>query len=285
MSYFLLDHKNPHGNNFYEVRREPILAVVMHVTAGLQDQGYVGNDLSAEATAQYAASTDRKVSWHSASDSDSHFQLVPDKYVAFQCVGYNSVTIGHEISKRDVTWQGEPQRWVDDTITQAAHSLRRVADLGIPFRRATRAELDRERKKKVPKPVGFVTHAELDPERRSDPGGDFPWGRFLVLLGAADPAPAPTIPFPKSHNHKTPTIQKDGKADKNAVKDLQAHMNAWRHNRPPMSTHQVDGIFDEWTHVALTTFQKWYGLSPDGICKPVDWNKIHTITKGARLDS
>lgn len=287
MGYYLLDNKNPHGPHYYTARKEPLLAVVMHVTAGLQDQDYSGADLSAEKTARYAATTDRPVSWHSGSDADSHFQLLPDNYTAFQCQGYNSCTLGHEISKRDVTWGDEPKRWVEDTLLQAANSLRRVSAHGIPFVRATKADLDKARKAKNPKPVGFVTHAELDPKRRSDPGADFPWARFFDLLNEKGRPPASSkvepIPYPKSHNHAAPTIQADGKAPVAPVKDLQAHLNAWRKNRD-LSTHPVDGNFDQWTHIALTSFQKWYGLSPDGICGDTTWNKIHTITKGARLD-
>jgi N-acetylmuramoyl-L-alanine amidase len=45
---------------------------------------------------------------------------------------------------------------------------------------------------KYPNLVHVVSHAKLDPTRRSDPGADFPWVRFrqLVLDGSRDAVPA-----------------------------------------------------------------------------------------------
>lgn len=45
---------------------------------------------------------------------------------------------------------------------------------------------------KYPNLVHVVSHAKLDPARRSDPGADFPWVRFrqLVLDGSRDAVPA-----------------------------------------------------------------------------------------------
>lgn len=45
---------------------------------------------------------------------------------------------------------------------------------------------------KYPNLAHIVSHAKLDPTRRSDPGADFPWARFkeLVLAGGDDRLPA-----------------------------------------------------------------------------------------------
>lgn len=187
MTFYLQQHRNPHGPHYYEARKEPVLAIVMHVTAGLQGRPDRA-DTSAEQTAKYAASTERKVSWHSSSDTDSFFQLLPDSATAFHCQGYNSCTVGHEISKRDVSWTDESPKWVAETLDMAAACLRgRAAKLRVPVRRASRSELDaaREhfRRTGLARPVGFLAHGDLDPERRRDPGPDFPWTRFLALFG------------------------------------------------------------------------------------------------------
>lgn len=183
MTPYLLENPNPFGPHYYPKRRGKVLAIVMHVTAGLE--GIAGRtDLSAEKTARYAATTDRKVSWHSGSDTDSHLQLVPDSFTAFHCVGYNSVTVGHEISKRDTCWADESPEWVAASLKQAAASLApRAKDLGIPLRKASKAELDRAIRTNGA-PVGFVAHSDLDPKRRSDPGKDFPWSRLFDLIAA-----------------------------------------------------------------------------------------------------
>lgn len=192
MSAYLLDHPNPSGPNYYDTRRGSILAIVVHVTAGLQGLPR-GADRSAEDTARYAATTDRDVSWHSGSDRDSYLQLLPDSYTAWHCHGYNSRTIGHEISKRDVTWADEDPTWVTGTLEMAAACLApRARLLGIPLRHASKSELDRAIATNG-KPVGFIGHDVLDPTRRRDPGPDFPWRRFLELC---TPLPAPPIPSP-----------------------------------------------------------------------------------------
>lgn len=188
MGYYLLDHPNPNGDHFYRSRRKPVKACVIHITAMLQ--GVAGNDTSCERLARYAATTDRAVSWHSGSDADSSILLLPDSYTAFHVRGYNSSTIGHEINKVDISWSDEDPAWVTQTLTQAANCLRpRLKALGIPLRKATKAELDRAISSGTA-PVGLVSHSDLDPTRRRDPGADFPWSRFLTML---EGAPSPFI--------------------------------------------------------------------------------------------
>lgn len=200
MDYYLLKNPNPSGPNFYPTRRQPVLAIVVHITAGLQDLDLIGPDHSAEGVSRYAATTDRDVSWHRSSDSDSEIELLPTSYTAWHAVDYNSTTVGHEISKLDVSWADEPAEWVTRTLRMAAvgpagkTGLRAVAkQYGVPRRRASRAKLDAAidlyRRTGQVRPVGFVAHSDLDPTRRRDPGGDFPWLRFFGFM--ADPD-APT---------------------------------------------------------------------------------------------
>jgi hypothetical protein len=199
--YYLIDNPNPYGNHFYPTRRGSVLAIVVHITAGLEDLDAAA-DNSAEATARYAATTSRKVSWHSGSDTDSAFNLLPASYTAFQVVDYNSRTYGHEISKRNTDWRpgSVSELWVNRTLTQAAVHLGPIARaLGVPFRHASKAELDAAIRGGG-KPVGFVGHHQLDEDRRDDPGmvdkvGDtFPWARFLNLAAGN---PEDDMPYSK----------------------------------------------------------------------------------------
>lgn len=181
MSYRLLDDRNRHGDHFYTTRRNTLVAIVVHVTAGLED--LKGRDDSAEATARYAGTTEREVSWHSGSDADSCVHLLPPAFTAWHVTGYNSSTYGHEISKADTDWSKMPAGWVDRTLSQAARCLTPIAaDAGIPVRHITRGQLDRAIAAGDPSQGGFIGHDVLDPRRRGDPGEDFPWSRFLSLM-------------------------------------------------------------------------------------------------------
>ena len=182
---YLLAHPNPHGPHYYTSRRGRILAIVVHVTAGLEDLDAT-DDHSAERTARYAATTERRVSWHSGSDTDSAFDLLPDDYTAFHVRGYNSTTLGHEISKKHTDWHSVSRRFRDASLLQAARHLGpKAAKHGIPFRVASLVELDRAIANNGD-PVGFIGHHTLDPSRRTDPGlvgtrDTFPWHEFLEL--------------------------------------------------------------------------------------------------------
>lgn len=189
---YLVANPNPNGDHFYRSRRLPILAIVEHITAGLEDFDFVGPDHSAEKTARYAATTNRSVSWHQGTDTDGTITLLPDRYTAFHVRNYNSCTLGREISKRNTDWRTIPARARDATLGHAA-----VADADwcrrhhIPVRKASRRDLDAAidlyRRTGEGAPVGFIGHTELDPTRRSDPGmvrslDTFPWHSYLELV-------------------------------------------------------------------------------------------------------
>lgn len=222
MAEYLIEHPNPHARAWADRKRAagvtmpaghaswsypqridrgraaPILAIVVHCTAGAEDTDG-GPDPSAQDTAAYASRTERTVSWHSGSDSDDVVQLLPPAHVAFHVRGFNTHTYGHEISKRHMRWAPMPRAWVDSTLDVAARHLAPIATAGaIPVRTADRGDLlaaiDAWRRHGIAKPVGFIGHAALDPGRRSDPGEDFPWLRFLDRIrhhmeGTVDPSP------------------------------------------------------------------------------------------------
>lgn len=190
MGFYLLDNPNPNGSHFYSSSTGPKLAVVVHITAGLEDLDGV-DDHSAENTARYAASTDREVSWHGGSDTDTFLYLLPPTYTAWHASNYNSRTYGWEISKKHTDWNAMSADWVEQTLRQAAAGLRPVLrELGIPVRKATRAELDTAIRTGGA-PVGLISHAEVQPTDRTDPGwvsgrDTFPWARFFELLNGED---------------------------------------------------------------------------------------------------
>lgn len=225
--YYLLDHRQGRPT-WYTSRRKPLRVIVVHITAGLEDLD--GADSSAERTARYAATTDRAVSWHSGSDSDSFLHLLPASYTAFHCRDYNSFSFGHEISKATTRWTGMPQAWVDRTLANAAACLRPITEkYHIPYRRLTKAEVDAGA-------YGFAAHADLDPTRRSDPGADFPWSQFFALM---QPTPPPTAKAgPDVFIVKDPESNRQYLTDgliRRHIRTLDA-LNAWKAAGVPVIT-------------------------------------------------
>lgn len=213
MGFYLLDHPNPHGDNFYRSRRGKVLALVVHITAGLEDLDGV-NDQSAEATARYAATTDRSVSWHFGADSDSGVELLPTEWTAFHVRNYNSTTIGLEISKKATDWRPVSKTWIDRTLSSAAKLVGpALKKHGIPARWATKAELDLQiARGSAGQPVGLIGHAPLDPTRRTDPGlvgsiDTFPRATFLEKLAPHTPEASVMFdPFLFRFGPKSPAV-------------------------------------------------------------------------------
>lgn len=193
--YYLLDHPNPNGPHFYTSRLDPLDVIVLHVTAGLEDLDG-GIDISAEQTARYAATTDRKVSWHAGADSDSFLYLLPDEYTAWHCQGFNSESWGLEFSKATVDWSKMSSTWIQRTLENGALATHKVMKKNrVPKILRSKREIEQGAR-------GFAYHSTLDPTRRKDPGANFPIAQFFGLLDDLDTQPTPTPP-------PTPQVQED----------------------------------------------------------------------------
>lgn len=164
MSYDFRDNPN---KNFYPTRRGDIRMVVIHTAESLPD--WSGADGGAEAVSRYGATTSRQVSWHATVDSDSVLTNLPDEYTAFHAKGVNSVSLGVEVATQAAKWGHAPPHWTANTI-------RNLAGLVAGWCKKHRIPVRRIRD---PKLSGIIAHADVDPERRTDPGKDFPWELFL----------------------------------------------------------------------------------------------------------
>lgn len=133
--------------------------------------------------------------------------------------------------------------------------------------------------------TGHAHFSFADAQAGFDALGDWPVLPKPAPAPAPAPAPRPNPDpiLPGVHEHRTATIHRRDVGHPAEIRDLQGHLNAWRRNRQ-LSTHPVDGVWDDWLEIAFRTFQKTYGLTVDGICGQHGWAKVHQITKGVRAD-
>lgn len=197
MSIYLADHpprrtqyraqRRPWGDG--NRRQGPSGAIVVHTPENMTDLN--PPDHGAENVARFISSrTDAAGSYHSVSDSDSTVQLGEYAWEMFgEGTGGNRWALHLACACKAAQWPTLPAWWVQATIANAGAEARRMADwvkaqtgVVVPARRINAAQYRRGE-------PGFISHGDLDPGRRSDPGADFPWGPFLASFAgtASDP--------------------------------------------------------------------------------------------------
>ena len=184
----------PAGQHYTGRKNGPALGIVLHVTAGLQDTGMTGTDESMEGTIKWALGRRPEVSWHAGTDSDGVELCLPDWYTAWHAKGYNSRTIGIEISNLDARWDNKPKAWIDATLRNTARvAAAYCKKYGFPLTLSTKSQVDAAQA--AGRKFGFTYHSYTSPTTRRDPGATFPWARFIGMvreeMNVASPAPAP----------------------------------------------------------------------------------------------
>lgn len=261
------------AGKFYPTRKKPVLGIVLHITAGLQDLGLDGTDESAEGTIKWALSRDPEVSWHAGADTDGVELCIPDWYTAWHAKGVNSPTVGLEISKLNVDWtvgkNGVTQEWVDKTLRHAARYLAAIVKkYSLPLV----LELDNAKVQSAiaaNRRFGFTYHSVTSAGTRSDPGKNFPIAKLFSYIREelALPAPKPKpVPYP-GHQHANST------RDDSHVGIIQARLK-----RLGFYKGKVDNSFGPATEAAVKAFQKANRLKVDGWVGPGTWSALK-ITK------
>lgn len=179
MGVYLIDHP-PKSRQYRSPRRAtPSGLVVVHTAENTPDT--IPVDGGAENVASFIANRSDPGSYHVLADSDTWIQVVRWDDEAFgDATGSNPYAMHVSAATQAHRWDRMPDWWVEGTIQSivegtAAYArwLARTHGTVIPARRVTRAESENG-------VAGFISHAERDPARRTDPGAGFPWDRFLA---------------------------------------------------------------------------------------------------------
>jgi hypothetical protein len=247
----------------------PSGVIVVHTAENTPD--YVAFDGGAEAVARFIQGRGDPGSYHDICDSDSFIQLVTYSCEAFHVRTYNTNWHAYGVSAatRADVWPLAPKAWRDGCVNNMARAARNYAvwlytlrGVKIPALRLTVAQARAHR-------PGFISHAELDPARRTDPGAGFPWAQFLRAYAAmtAQPAPVPP-PVPPTGGIYVDVklrILRQG-ASGGDVKSLQALL------REKCGQGIVDdGQFGPATDRAVRNVQRFFRLADDGIVGARTW--------------
>lgn len=174
---YLIAHP-PRQRQFRERGTTPSGVIVIHTAENTPD--WVGPDTGAEGVASFIQGRSDFGSYHLLVDSDSTVRLIPFHLQAYgdgtgsnpHAIHISAATQAAKWSKASPEWRLATARNMGKAAARAAKWLKRTHGVTVPARRITRAQSDA----RVP---GFISHAERDPARRTDPGADFPWDVFL----------------------------------------------------------------------------------------------------------
>lgn len=177
---YLEDHP-PARSQFRRTRRAAVTgAIVVHTAENTAD--ITLPDGGAEAVARFISTrTDGPGSYHSVVDSDSVVDVGRYEWEMFhEGTGGNRWSLGLSFACRASQWSTLPDRWVRGAIRNGGLEAASMAawvnstvGVTVPARRISPTQY----RSGFP---GFISHGELDPGRRTDPGLDFPWDDFLT---------------------------------------------------------------------------------------------------------
>jgi hypothetical protein len=279
MTYTLVRHPNPYLKQYRSPRRMPLSGlIVVHSAENVPDLH--PPDTGAENVAAYISRRSTPGSYHTVVDSDSIVGVMPWEWEAWHDgTGTNPHSIGISGAFRAHQFDTLPEWWRTATVTNmalsaaaAAQWLQTTHGIVVPPRRISAAQARTGRQ------PGFVSHGELDPARRSDPGPHFPWVQFLAAfayfmgLSGSVPPPQPKPPpnpelQPVTFTAQSVILRPSYRGGQ--VAQLQKILRDWCDQ--PL---HVDGVFGPGTERAVRNVQGFFGLTTDGIVGPQTWAAI-----------
>lgn len=180
---YLDDHPNRRLAQQRPRRAKPSGLIVVHTAESAIDE--IGADTGAEGVARYISERTSYGSYHRIADSDSIVDVARFEMTTYgDGTGSNDYAIHISFACRAADWprmsKARRDAFIRNGARAAADAAAWVAEhhgITVPAERITRAESDR-------RAPGFISHAERDPSRRTDPGPSFPWADFLTEYAA-----------------------------------------------------------------------------------------------------
>lgn len=256
MKYYLLENENLHAKLrkngkhgwYYPKRKGGIQGIVVHTAEGAP----------ALNVAKYFTFNTRPASAHVVVDESEIIDLLPDEAVAFHVRGHNSKSLGLEIAYWAHKW-GENLQLEDLMLLNAAKWCRKkVLEYDIPIKRVNRDNWNKGAK-------GFIAHSDLDSERRTDPGDEFPWEKFLSYIDGEKP------------EFKRQAPPWSGRVYKFNVPLMRgADIAQWQDAAGGLV---ADGLYGKMSVGRCKEIQKEVGLIPDGIVGPQTWYATFQLPK------
>lgn len=283
MSFYLLDNENPNAKlrengkkgQYYPTRSKAIQGIVVHTAEG---------GTKAINIAKYLSTTDRTASAHVVIDDQEIVDLLPDDHTAFHCRGSNSKALGLEIAYFADKWGEDPTYEEAVIALSASWCAQKALQYDIPMERVTIDEWNAGKK-------GFISHAECDPTRRTDPGANFDWDKFFnYMKGMTD------IDVTESgHFHHLTEEPKEETKEETKVYDFSV-VPKWpgrtfKRNVPLIRGKDVadwqkavgglsgDGVYGGKSEQRCIAFQKEHGLKADGIVGKITWDTTFAYQK------
>lgn len=256
MKYYLIENENNHGKLrkngkhgwYYPTRKKGIQGIVIHTAEGAP----------AENVAKYFTFNTRPASAHAVVDESIIINLLPDTAVAFHVRENNSKTLGLEIAYWAHKW-GENLQLEDMLLNNAAKWCRKKAlEHDIPITRLNKSSWAKGQK-------GFMAHSDLDPSRRTDPGDEFPWDKFLSYVAGEKP---------EFKRQAPPWCGKIFKFSVPLTKG--SEIAQWQ---DAVGGLVADGLYGKMSVARCKEVQREVGLVPDGIVGPQTWYATFQLPK------